>query len=270
MIENRPIENKPKGRSPAYPAINLEAAIQRARQLYDKERHHPTPVSAIVSHWGYTSLNGAALGAVAALKKYGLLDEEGSGEDRMARLSRLADDILMNPDEAKKAEAIREAALRPAIHREMWEKYHLDLPSDRSLLWALTRDRGFTERGATEFIREYRATIAFAELETEQCTSAPPVMQDASEAEDDRDDDDNWDSEPARPSNQRRRPPVLQGSGMQAENVKSYAVPLVDNGSITVEGQFPISERDWEQFIAVLTAMKPGLVSAISDGSANV
>src|SRR5579859_174025 len=126
---------KPKTRSPAYPAINLETAIQRARQLYDKEKRHPAPVATVVKHWGYTSLNGAALGTVAALKKYGLLDEEGGGEDRMAWLSSLADDILMNPDRAKQAEAIRQAALRPAGYKEMWEKYHLDLPSDQSLLW---------------------------------------------------------------------------------------------------------------------------------------
>jgi hypothetical protein len=30
---------------------------------------------------------------------------------------------------------------------------------------------------------------------------------------------------------------------------------------IIVEGEFPITERDWDQFLAVLTAMKPGLVA---------
>lgn len=29
---------------------------------------------------------------------------------------------------------------------------------------------------------------------------------------------------------------------------------------IAVEGTFPITERDWNQFLAVLNAMKPGLV----------
>lgn len=252
MSENT-AARKLKSRSPAYPAINLETAIQRARQLYDKERHHPTPVATVVSHWGYTSLNGAALGAVAALKKYGLLDEEGAGEDRKASLSRLADDILMHPDGAKRAEATQEAALRPAIHREMWDKYHLELPSDQSLLWELTRDRGFTERGAAEFIRTYKATIAYAKLEDPSRTGGLAVTPDTRRVEDDGRDEDDWDSPSERPSPERRRP--------TAEAAKSYAIPLVDNGSIMVEGQFPVTERDWNQFMAVLAAMKPGLVT---------
>lgn len=243
---------KPKTRSPAYPAINLETAIQRARQLYGKERHHATPVATVASHWGYSSLNGAALGAIAALKKYGLLDEEGASEDRKARLSRLADDILSNPDDAKRKEAIREAALRPAIHREMWDKYHLELPSDQTLLWELTRSRGFTERGANEFLRVYRATIAFAQLGDPSRTPELSPTRDAPEIEDDPYDDAD-DSQPERSLDRPRHP--------AGEKAKSYAVPLIDNGVVVVEGQFPISERDWNQFLAVLTAMKPGLVT---------
>lgn len=258
MSENT-AARKLKSRSPAYPAINLETAIQRARQLYDKERRHSAPVLTVVSHWGYTSTNGAALGALAALKKYGLLDEEGSGEDRKAGLSRLADDILMNPDGAKRSEAIQEAALRPAIHREIWDKYHLDLPSEKNLLWELTRDRGFTERGAAEFIRIYRATITFAKLGDSFRTGGPAAAPDNRRAEDDIDDDD-WDPQPESPSPERRR--------VTAETTKSYAIPLVDNGSITVEGQFPITERDWNQFMAVLAAMKPGLVSTSTSAPA--
>jgi len=34
----------------------------------------------------------------------------------------------------------------------------------------------------------------------------------------------------------------------------------MDSGAITVEGEFPITERDWSQFMTVLGAMKPGLV----------
>jgi len=255
MSESAPAR-KAKGRSPAYPAINLETAIQRARQLHDKERQYLTPVSTIASHWGYSSLNGPALGAIAALKKYGLLDEEGAGEDRKAKLSRLADVILMNPDEAKRKDAIQEAALRPAIHEEMWEKYHNDLPSDRNLLWELTRDRGFTERGAGEFIRVYRSTIAFAQLEYPNGSSESAATQAPLEFEDDRD-DDIQDRQPERLSTRERRQP--------GETAKSYAIPLIDNGAVVVEGQFPITERDWNQFMAVLTAMRPGLVAASPD-----
>lgn len=252
MSENT-AARKPKGRSPAYPAIDLETAIQRVRQLYDKEGRHATPVTTIASAWGYSSLNGAALGAIAALKKYGLLDEEGASEDRKARLSRLADDIIGNPDEAKRTQAIREAALRPAIHQEMWDKYHNDLPSDRNLTWELTRDRGFTDRGAAEFIRVYKATIAYAQLGDDILIGGREETADTERGEDDRE-ESTGDSHPDRPAD-RQRPPA-------SEKARSYAIPLIDNGAVVVEGQFPITERDWDQFMGVLNAMKRGLVSA--------
>lgn len=252
---------KPKGRSPAYPSINLETAIQRARQLYDKERNYLTPVTTIAAHWGYRSLNGPAAQAIAALKRYGLLDEEGASEDRKAKVSKLADIILVHPEEAERKEAIREAALRPAIHREMWDKYHDHLPSDQNLLWELTRDRGFTETGASEFVPVYRATIAFAQLGDADRTSEPAPTLDTQEVEEDRDDDDG-DSQPERPSTKQRH--------QAGETAKSYAIPLIDNGAVVVEGQFPITERDWNQFIAVLTAMKPGLVAALPDDSTDI
>src|ERR1700736_3830256 len=78
---------KPRGRSPSYPAINLETAIQRARVLWETERQHAASVDTIVKHWGYKSLNGPAALSLAALKKFGLVEDEGAGPARTARLT---------------------------------------------------------------------------------------------------------------------------------------------------------------------------------------
>ena len=250
-----------KTRSPAYPAINLETAIQRARQLYAKEKLHATPVLTVVRHWGYTSLNGAALGTIAAVKKYGLLDDAGGGDDRRATLSRLADDILSNPDPEKRKKAIQEAALRPALFGEMWDRHHLDLPSDQNLLWELTRDRGFTDRGAAEFIRSYKATIAFARLEEPRYLGEPAATPDTRRIEDEPHEDmHDARSEPVPPERVASAAPYPA-----SEKAKSYSIPLIDSGVVVVEGQFPITERDWRQLMDVLAAMKPGLVTTISD-----
>lgn len=250
---------RPKGRSPAYPSINLETAIQRARQLYDKERQHPTPVTTIASYWNYKSLNGPAAQTIAALKKYGLLDDEDAGPSRKARLSALADIILVHPDEARRKAAIQEAALRPAIHQEMWEKYHQNLPSDRNLQWELTHDRGFTETGASEFIPVYKATIAFAHLADTNSAPEHATVLDEQDVED-RQDHVQADNQQERGTKQQRR---------SVETDRSYAIPLIDSGEVVVQGHFPITERDWTHFIAVLTAMKPGLVAALSDEDAD-
>src|SRR5262249_30899737 len=118
------------GRSPSFPAINLETAVRRAATLYEKERQHPTAVETIVRHWGYKSMNGPANGALAALKKFGLLTDEGRGADRRGRLTHLAVDIVANPNAAARTSAIKQAALMPAIHRELWDKYQNTPPSD--------------------------------------------------------------------------------------------------------------------------------------------
>lgn len=249
---------RPKGRSPLYPSINLETAIQRARQLHSKERLHPTNVTTIaVEHWGYKSLNGPAAQALAALKKYGLIHDEGAGVSRKARLTDLADVILVHPDEAMRKSAIREAALKPTMHRELWDKYQEDLPSDSNLRWELTHDRGFTETGASEFIPVYRATVAFAQLAS--VTRPGDGTQDDAGAKDD-DQDDN-DDDYARDNLSHDAGKVDDRRPLRA-SVKSYAVPLIDHGTVKLEGEFPISERDWQQLLAVITAMKPGLVAS--------
>ena len=252
--ENGTVAKRPKGRSPAYPAINLETAIQRARQLHARERQHPTPVATIAAHWNYKSLNGPGSQTLAALKKYGLIEDEGAGSERKARLSELADVILAHPDGEHQQAAIREAALRPAMHRELWEKYHDDLPSDRNLRWELTHERGFTETGAHEFIPVYKATVSFARLADH--VAGPVQDHDGQGAEDyDREDDE------AQPEPEvRQQDDLRQGRRGPASSSMSYPIPLVGGGAVLVEGEFPISERDWNQFMAVLAAMKPGLV----------
>jgi hypothetical protein len=241
---------KPKGRSPSYPAIGLELAIQRARELYETERQHPTPASTVAHHWNYKSLNGPAAVTLAALKKFGLAEDEGSGDARRARVSDLAVDILAHPDVAQRQRAIKTAALEPSIHRELWERYGSSLPSDANLHWELTRDRGFTETGATEFIKEYKGTIAFARLDEHVESSTQESAAPAAAAVD----------KPASIATAWLERAADARSAVP-EPRRSFPIPLISGGTVVVEGDFPLTEQDWAQFMAVLTAMKPGLVS---------
>lgn len=252
------VTKKPRGRSPSYPAINLETAIDRVKVLYAKERQHPTPAETIVRHWGYKSFNGPASLSLAALKKFGLTVDEGTTAARRAAVSDLAVNILENPDPAKRRAAIQEAALRPTIHAELWHKYEANLPSDESLRWELTRERGFTPTGADEFIPEYRATISFAQLTSGAtvATQIPEVLQD-----DDGDDEVPNDPPPPPPGRRRAQLRTRQMSGEST----AYAVPVAAGSDIVIEGHFPLSEAEWAQFMAVLDVMKRGLVAEPAD-----
>lgn len=241
---------RPLRRSPSYPAINLETAVRRARELYAKERQHLTSVDTIAGHWKYKSLNGPAHLTLAALKKYGILVDDGKGTARRAGLTDLAVDVLENPDAAARDEALRRAALNPSIHRELWETYGNSPPSDANLKWILTRERGFTETGAAEFIRVYKDTVAYAKLD-----STDPVVS-AGAVDEPLDHEDSDESEPVnRPTHQPPSKPRVSAPGMTP-----YSIPIFNGRSVIVEGNFPLSEEDWEQFMTVLAAMKPALV----------
>ena len=242
-------EKRKKGRSPSYPAIALDAALDRARQLWQVERQHPTPIEKIAKHWGYKSLNGPAALQLAALKKFGLLEDEGAGQSRRARVSDLAVDILANPDESVRAASIRRAALNPAIHRELWETFKTDIPSDSNLHWQLTRERSlpFTETGATEFIPEYRQTLAFAQL-IDGASVTPQAGKQEQEGE-----DDGGDAIPVVP------PPDQQRDRLRAPRkpgVKTYAIPVDAEHDAMIELPTPMTPDRWRNFKTFLTAME--------------
>jgi len=153
---------KKKLRSPNFPGINLEEAIQKAATLYKIEGRHPAARKVILDHWGYGEKSSSGLVALGALRAFGLL--EGRGNQN--QLTNLAKDIILDeePDSKRRAEAIQDAALTPSIHKELWEKYDGSLPSDAQLRFFLRGERAFTDKGADDFIAQFRATLAFAKL----------------------------------------------------------------------------------------------------------
>lgn len=248
-----PAHAKKQGRSPAYPGIDLKTAIDRAKVVYQQEKRNKAPVRVIMLHWGYNNPSGGNAGVtLGSLKKFGLLKDEGSGLDRLAWLTDLAFDIIHNPDPSA---AIRAAALAPPVHAQLWHEYASELPSDDALKWKLLQ-RGFTESGAVDFIREYRSTIAFAKLGLEE---NPGVWTEEQASPSPRD-STLTDKTESRDSLELRK----RSSGAEGQSdtgTLKIPVPLVGGATITVEGSFPITESAWMQFTAVLAAMKPGLVA---------
>jgi hypothetical protein len=238
-----------KGRSPSYPGISLREAEKRVRELYDAEKTHAAPVSAIVGHWGYSPTSSGGRTTLAALKKFGLLADEGASDERTGRLTELALELVLNPDPSQ---ALREAALLPKFHRQMWDEYGASLPSAATLRYRLIKEFGFTESGAEEFVDEYRSTIDYAGLATDPESSAdeerapltaqnPPGGQVAA----------------TRPPEVAPLPQTVPGSSAASMTIP---IPLLGQDPVYVTGTFPLSEASWDQLLRVLEAMKPGLV----------
>jgi hypothetical protein len=161
---------KPRqGRSPAYPFVSLRTALARAETFRVAEGGRPrhfSPMTATAKAWGMGAKTGDAKQTVAALGHYGLFEFQGAAENRSARLTELALNILLDkqPVSAERDALIRDAALKPRIHAELWQKWQAALPSNATLETYLVRDRGFSETGARDLMTEYKDTIAFAKL----------------------------------------------------------------------------------------------------------
>jgi len=106
---------------------------------------------------------------LSSLKQFGLLIEEGSGEARKFRLTDRALDLLTyDHSHGNWIRAVKDAALEPKIHRELWDKYSGKLPrEDVSIRVYLIREREdglFNKDHVDGFIAQFRATIAFSGL----------------------------------------------------------------------------------------------------------
>lgn len=245
-----------KKRSPSYPGIDLGLALERAQVLWDQEHHYAAAVQTVLSHWGYGAKSGGGFAALAALKSFGLAIDEGSGENRTVRLSRVAQDILTTDNEAVRTNLIQKCALTPKAHAELWTTYKDKLPSDQNMELFLIRERDFTPSGAKELISEWKRTMAFAGLtadtdmvsgdgdpdsqQTEVKLTPPAVIEPVQDQD-------------AKPTNQQNQQPVKREQ-------RTVQVTYSPTDWALIQGTFPMSEADWDAMIAVLQAMKVGLV----------
>ncbi|WP_376096846.1 hypothetical protein ACE7GA_05620 [Roseomonas sp. CCTCC AB2023176] len=161
-----------KHRSPPFPYIGLQRAIERAGQMFAVERDHPALVGVVAKAWGYSANSSGAIQTAAALKHFGLVEDEGSGEKRKIRLTKLGLRLVLDkrPDSPERQDALKSAALMPKIHRELWDKYRGAPPSTDTLKSLLTFERrlaglaSFSDQSANELIEEYIGTLTFAGL----------------------------------------------------------------------------------------------------------
>lgn len=155
------------GRGPAYPAISLRDALDRAAKFRDANAIRITlNLEAAYRVLGFKGASGASRQIVASLNYYGLLDYIGKGSDRKVRLSELALRIMLDklPDSPERIAAIKEAALKPAIHARLAEQLKLPPPVDVIIERFLVLECEYSEGVAETIIQVYRDTLEFAGL----------------------------------------------------------------------------------------------------------
>lgn len=157
-----------KGRSPAYPFIPLEKAVERTEKIAAAGAgKSPYPPEIYYKLWGYGAQSSGSRQTLAALKHFGLVKYVGRGKERRVVLSDLARKIVMDkvPNSPARKKALQEAALVPPIHADLWEKFGHILPDDVVLTTFLTLERDYNADAAKSLIGEYRDTLMFSGLD---------------------------------------------------------------------------------------------------------
>jgi hypothetical protein len=244
-----------KSRSPRYPGVGLELAIEKTRKLWDAIGKSTVAVDGAIELLGYAPRSGPGTVTLSALKKYGLVEDE-PGSKREVKLTPLAQTILLEDEDSEGYRtALREAAKSPAIFHDLLVKFGPELPaSDTPMKLWLVRDRGFIETVAVDLVNRFRNTVTFAGLDDADMFAPNEEESDNSSADSIASFGAGGASE--RAARVERAPQPKSRAGMT-----TIPVFLVNGDPIYVEGKFPVSESDWVQFLAVLHAMKPGLVA---------
>jgi len=160
-------------RSPNYPALTLSDAVEAVKILWEKEKKTAVDVQTIATAWGYSSVSGRVRTKLGALRKYGLVDDTPNG----TKVSDLAVRIIYADQNSEdQLAALREAALRPSLFRELYESH--SEASENAIKSYLVVKKGFSDAGAKEAARSFHATVEVSQLEGSSYTPRGTTSED--------------------------------------------------------------------------------------------
>ncbi len=144
-------------RSPSYPSLSLEQAIDMAAKLHKSVRTNVVSRETAAKDMGYTGLTGRSLTVLAALAQYGLVERAGKGD---IKVTRRAVEILHPVEETHRIEAIRDAATAPTLFRDITERFPDGMPSGNALRSYLVQ-RDFNDVAIGQAIDAFLDTNAY-------------------------------------------------------------------------------------------------------------
>jgi hypothetical protein len=155
-------EKKKRQRSPNYPAVGLKEAIDRLKLFMREDGRAGAAPAIAAKHIGFATAHGQAYSVLAALKKFGLVEDK---DGRIVPTQRGAEINSLPESDPRRLKAIREAAVSPSIYAELIEQ-HKDtgLPGDDTLTGELIAYKGFNPNGVKEFLKGFKETLDFAGL----------------------------------------------------------------------------------------------------------
>jgi hypothetical protein len=160
-------------KSPRAPTIPLDDAIERVLRIYEKERVHPAPADLVAQAMGYKDANnGRALGALASLRYYGLVDRVGEGK---LAVSKDVEAFKYAPNNELRDSYLRKFLATPPLFAELLDRYSTGLPSDGTIRYDLIQ-RGFLPNSAEVIVAAFRRSVEFAKAFEQEEEFLPEVL----------------------------------------------------------------------------------------------
>jgi len=165
-------EDAKRDRSPNFPKLSLEAAIELAKKLYGEIGKAKVKREVAIGALGYSGISGASLTTLGALNQYGLIDQDrGAG----ISISPMAISLLHPLNERQEQEARITSALTPKVFNVLYtEGFH---HASESTLANNLIQSGFTPDGAKKAASVYLANISFANLNNQSIRGVSDVKK---------------------------------------------------------------------------------------------
>ena len=209
--------------------------------------------------WESNVKSSATLLAVAALKRYGLLDEIEGVEGRSFRLSQTALSLILGqPDGPEWAGIVKQAALTPTIYADIWQHFGGELPSDIAIRQYLLLEKKFGDTAVDALIRSFRDTISFAKISSsDKITTVGP--ESGGEIENENEAMATLAREPESKPSAQSVSPLVSNPPSGTVVLREFTFPL-STGMAALKVPFPLTEQDYSGLIKTLETFKEGLV----------
>lgn len=148
--------------NPKHPTIPLRDSIERARKLYETYDRGGFKRAGAADAWGYSVKSYSPRAHMAALGYYSLVE----GYNTYSLTDRAFLLLTSEEGEPERSRALREAALAPAVFRELHETFP-NGADENNLRGHLIRELKFTQGGASTCAKVWNETREFAQLSSE-------------------------------------------------------------------------------------------------------
>lgn len=247
---------KERNRSPAYPAFDLRAAIEKLGLFHQRNGFTPAYAHLAIKDMDHKPTSSSGLRALAALLAYGLLQDTGSGKERKVTVSPRGKVILIAPPdrEEHRRKAIQEAALAPKLYKFLWSKYGPNLPNSSNLEYDLSLAGQYNPDVIKGLIKDFVATMEFAKPDQSAILEPEPEG-----GENGGSPDRAPGNLPPAPRDQEAKPmPETQGATLD------LPIPLIGGGMAVLRVPRTLSEDNYKliesTLAATLKAFKAALV----------